>query len=126
MKKVILFSLFVFSGLISAFAQEAPPLDQYVGKFVFPEGSPVPWVEVKVVEGILVSESPMGKANLQRVENDIFTIVEYNGIAEFKRNSDLKIFAVKVSVMGLELEGTKQNLSLTILQLNQIRQSTKR
>jgi hypothetical protein len=82
----------------------------YTGKYTFPEGNPVPWVEVKYSEGTLVSESPMGSATLQRIEGDVFAVVEYNGTAEFLRDAQGKIMGVKVSVMDIVMEGKKEGL----------------
>jgi hypothetical protein len=111
MKK--LFYLIVFAAAISihATAQDAP-LEQYVGKFSFPQGSPVPLVEVKLTNGVLTGESQMGVATLQRIEADNFTVVEYNGLAEFKRNAEGKVIGLKITVDTLVMEGTKEGISL--------------
>jgi hypothetical protein len=107
MKKLVTsLSFFLFLSF-SAISQEAP-LENYVGKFVFPADNPVPYVEVKLNGTTLMSESPMGSATLQRIEADQFSIVEYNGLAEFKRNGEGKVIGVKISVMGLEMEGKKE------------------
>lgn len=108
MNKILFLLAFTIALAIPGISQDST-YDAYVGKFNFPEGSAVPYVDVKLNNGVLTSESPAGTATLQRVEGDIFSIVEYNGIAEFKRNADGKITAVKVSVMGLEMEGTKES-----------------
>jgi hypothetical protein len=107
MKKLTTLFFFMSFLSLSAICQEAP-LENYVGKFVFPAGSPVPHMEVKLNGTTLITESPMGSATLQRVQADQFSIVEYNGLAEFKRNGEGKVVAVKVTVMGLEMEGTKE------------------
>lgn len=111
MKKFFLFAALAFSCTISALSQEAP-LESYVGKFNFPQGSPVPFVDVKISNGSLIGESQMGIASLQRIEADVFSIVEYNGVAEFKRNGDGKVVSIKVTVNDLIMEGTRENLHL--------------
>jgi len=111
MKNFLLVPFFTLFLCSLAAGQDAP-LEQYIGKYVFPEGSAVPWVEVKLTEGVLITESPMGNATLQRIEKDLFSIVEYNGTSEFRRNADGKVTGIKVAVMGLEMEGTKEQTSL--------------
>lgn len=111
MKNFLLVPFFTIFLCSFAAGQDAP-LEQYIGKYVFPEGSAVPWVEVKLTEGGLITESPMGNATLQRIEKDLFSIVEYNGTSEFRRNGDGKVTGIKVAVMGLEMEGTKEQTSL--------------
>lgn len=112
MKHILFITAFLFGGLVSSFAQKAP-LTDYVGKFNFPEGSAVPWVVVKLTaDSVLVSESPHGNATLALVEGDIFAIVEYQGVAEFKRNGEGKVTKVKVSVQNMEMEGTKEESAL--------------
>lgn len=110
MRKLILLTCLAALPAIFSFGQDAP-LEQYVGKYIFSNGSQVPWVEVKLVNGALISESPQGNATLQRIEKDQFSIVEYNGMAEFKRNAEGKVTGVKVLVMDLEMEGTKEESS---------------
>lgn len=111
MKKLFPLLAITIAFTFSAIGQDAP-LDTYVGKYVFPQGSPVPMFEVKIKDGVLFGESQMGASTFKRIEADIFSIVEYNGIAEFKRNGDGKIVSVTVSVGDLVLEGTKENLQM--------------
>ncbi|HSK14204.1 MAG TPA: DUF3471 domain-containing protein [Phnomibacter sp.] len=111
MKKFYSLLAIAITLTLSALSQEAP-LETYLGKYNFPEGSPVPYTEVKLNGAGLITESPMGIATLQRIEADMFAIVEYNGLAEFRRNSEGKVIGVKVSVMGIELEGTKEEVKL--------------
>lgn len=111
MKKLLLFCTFFVACAALVNAQDAPPpAEQYTGKYNFSGGSPVPYVDVKAVEGNMVIESPMGSANLSRIEGDKFSIVEYNGLAEFKRNQEGKVIGVKLSVMGIEIEGTREEV----------------
>jgi hypothetical protein len=114
MNKVIAILSVVCSLSFSSFSQEAP-LENYLGKYVFAADNPVPYVEVKMNGTTLISESPMGSATLQRVEADVFAIIEYNGLAEFRRNGEGKIVGVKVSVMGLEMEGTREESALKLI-----------
>ena len=112
MKNILFLTAFLLGGLATSFAQKAPITD-YVGKFNFPEGSVVPWVVVKITpDSLLVSESLQGNASLVHIEGDIFSIVEYSGVAEFRRNGDGKINGVKVSVGDIVMEGTKEESGL--------------
>jgi hypothetical protein len=108
MNKLLFLLAFSIALAIPGISQDST-FEAYTGKYNFPEGSAVPYVDVKLNNGVLTSESPAGTATLQRMEGDIFSIVEYNGVAEFKRNAEGKITTVKVSVMGLEMEGSKEN-----------------
>lgn len=119
MNKVIALFAIACTISISSFSQEAP-LENYQGKFVFAAGNPVPYIEVKVNGTTLISESPMGSATLQRIEADQFAIVEYDGLAEFKRNGEGKVVGIKVSIMGLEMEGTKEESSLTLIPIQHL------
>lgn len=107
MNKILFLFAFTIALAIPGIGQDST-YEAYVGKYNFPEGSAVPYVDVKIINGVLISESPAGTATLQRIEGDVFSIVEYNGTAEFKRNAEGKIFSVKVLVMGLEMEGSKE------------------
>lgn len=117
MNKIITIIAFAFAFSLNALGQDAP-LDNYIGKYNFPEGSPVPQVELKLVEGVLMGESQMGPVTFKRMEGDMFSIVEHNGVAEFRRNADGKVVAVKVTVDTLVMEGTKEGAALRSIRFN--------
>jgi hypothetical protein len=73
---------------------------------------------MKLVDGVLIGESQMGSSTFTRIEGDKFTIVEYNGIAEFIRNAEGKVISVKVTVDTMVLEGTKEGSALRALRFN--------
>ena len=105
MKKLILFlSICLITATISA--QDS--LLQYTGKYIFPDGSVVPDVDVTLAEGALFMSSVAGTSSLVLLGIDSFAITEFNGIALFKRNGDKKINAVYIDAMGYILEGKKQ------------------
>mgnify|MGYP003042712465 CR=1 FL=1 len=92
-------------------AQQAPSTDslqEYIGKYKFPEGSVVTEVTVTIENGILFAASVMGSSELRKIEKDIFEIVAYAGKATFKRNEEAKLNGVKIEVEDLILEGTKE------------------
>lgn len=111
MKKIalsILASLFI----ISVSAQEPapkPPLEDFVGKYVFPEGSVVPEVDVALSGSALMMTSSAGNSALVELAVDSFQIVEFSGIAVFKRGADKKVNAVHIEAMGYVLDGQKKS-----------------
>ena len=117
MRKCFLF-LFAITGIITLNAQQAPSTDslqEYTGKYKFPEGSVVTEVTVTIENGILFAASVMGSSELKKIEKDIFEIVAYAGKATFKRNEEAKLNGVKIEVEDLILEGTKEANSLQLL-----------
>ena len=82
-------------------------LQQYTGKFIFPEGGLVSYVSVSVDGGKLVFSSDKGSGSLEKVATDSFSIPEYQGTGKYVRNSDKKITGIVIDVMGYHLEGTK-------------------
>lgn len=117
MNKIVAIIAFAFAFSLSALAQDAP-LDNYIGKYNFPEGSPVTSVELKVVDGVLMGESQMGPATFKRIEKDMFAVIEHNAVAEFKRNADGKVISVTVTVDTLVMEGTKEGTAIRNLRFS--------
>lgn len=107
MNKLLILFVFSIAFSLPGMSQDST-YESYTGKYNFPEGSAVPYVDIKLINGVLISESPAGTATLQRIDKDTFSIVEYNGVAAFIRNAEGKVIAVKVSVMGLEMEGSRE------------------
>ena len=112
MKKItlsILASLFIV--VINAQTDPAPkpPLEDFVGKYVFPDGSVVPDVTVTLDGSALTMASSAGTSALTELGRDSFTIVEFSGTAVFKRGDDKKVNGVRIEAMGYVLEGQKQN-----------------
>jgi hypothetical protein len=112
MKKLVLtFSLlFAFAA---ANAQTDTLLQQYTGKYVFPDGSPVKEIGVVIQEGVLTATSVMGNSELRKTENkDVFEIVSFAGTATFKRNEAAKVNGVQIQVQDVNMEGTKTEESI--------------
>lgn len=110
MRKIFLL-LFAMTGFVMLNAQEAPKQDtlqEYTGKYKFPEGSVVTEVTVVIENGALYATSAMGNSELKKIEKDIFEVVAYAGKATFKRNEAAKLNGVKIEVEDLILEGTKE------------------
>jgi len=116
-KTVILLIAVLFS--FSGFAQEEPgsdsTLQQFTGKYKFPEGSVVSEVDVMVDAGVLVMSSPAGSSPLEKREEDLFFIVQYQGTAKFNRDTNKKVVGVTINAMGYVLEGTRTEGALTWL-----------
>ena len=115
MKKLFLFALMAFvftaSKAASPAIQKKLPVDsleQYTGKFKFASG-PISEAEVTLESGDLKILTSQGNATMKKTEEaDVFTLVEYDGKATFVRNADKKITGIKIEVMGMVLEGTKE------------------
>lgn len=105
MKKIFLF-LLVMTGFLTVHAQN-DSLQQYTGKYKFPDGSPVTEITVTLDSTVLTANSAMGSSELKRSEGDVFEIVAYGGTATFKRNAENKISGVNILVGDINMEGTK-------------------
>ena len=110
MRKLILFIL-TSIFIINANAQDAPkpPLSDFVGRYVFPEGSVVPDVTVALNGEALSITSAAGSSAMTELGRDSFTIVEFSGIAVFKRGEDKKVNAIHIEAQGYVLDGQKQS-----------------
>jgi hypothetical protein len=104
--KKILVTLFILMGFVTVNAQ-TDSLQQYTGKFVFPDGSPVSEINVIIENGVLTGTSAMGNSEFKKVQGDEFEIVAYGGLATFKRDKDGKVNALRVQVQDLDMEGQK-------------------
>jgi hypothetical protein len=112
MKKFILFiltSIFIISANAQSDPAPKPPLSDFVGRYVFPEGSVVPDVTVALAGEALTMSSIQGSSALTDLGRDSFTIVEFSGIAVFKRGEDKKVNAVHIEAQGYVLDGQKQS-----------------
>lgn len=109
MRKLFLFLWLAGMGLVSAAQQQQDTtLQQYTGKFKFPEGSPVTETVITLENGVLQASSAMGSTELKKTaEADVFEVVSYSGVATFKRNEEKKIIGVTIEVGDMVLEGTK-------------------
>lgn len=86
-----------------------PPLTDFVGKYAFPDGSVVPEVDVTLSDNVLTMSSAAGTSILTESGIDSFQIVEFSGIAVFKRGDDKKVNAVHIEAAGYILEGQKKS-----------------
>lgn len=106
MKKSFL-SLLLILSFFSLHAQ-TDSAQQYIGKYSFPDGSVIPYVDVASENGSLSMTSTIGSSALNRLGVDSFEVVQYAGIAVFKRGEDKSVNGVHIEAAGYILEGQKQ------------------
>jgi hypothetical protein len=107
--KYILTTLLVFVTFLTASSQETSKdsLQQYTGKYKFPDGSLVTEVTVSLSDTTLQASSAIGSAPLRRNNGDEFEILGFDGTMTFKRNADGKVTGVQIIVGDTNIEGTK-------------------
>lgn len=106
MKKL---SLTLVIGLltITAFAQDAAKLKNYVGTYAI-DGGPIYEVKVTIKDGKLYGSSDQGEAALSKTEMaDAFAIEGYDGTVKFNRNGDI-VKSMTMSIQGQAMEGTRK------------------
>ncbi|MEI2739086.1 MAG: hypothetical protein V9F01_09900 [Chitinophagaceae bacterium] len=117
MRKAFL-SLFILFGFLVANAQ-TDSLQQYTGKYKFPDGSPVTEITMTVENGLLMAGSAMGSTEFKQTSTaDVFEIVAYGGTATFKRKEG-KVSGLQIQVGEVDMEGEKTE-GLLCLQLNSL------
>ena len=114
MKKIIfvITATFFVVALNAQSDKPRPPLEDFVGKYVFPDGSVVPDVDVTLSGSALTMSSAAGTSALVELGVDSFQIVEFSGIAVFKRGDDKKVNAVHIEAAGYILDGQKKSNGL--------------
>jgi len=116
MNKVLFLAALSLFAVLGLYAQDST-LAEYKGKYKITSGR-VSEVEINGDTASLIVNSAMGSATLVRAEGDVFNMVEYTGTVEFTRNADRKVAGIRISVMGLELEGTKEGAAIRARGLN--------
>ena len=129
MKKWLLFCCLSVCLVSVSQAQQNPApapkdttLQQYVGKYKFPDGSVVAEVTVALEDGALTMSSSAGTSALEKKGDDLYVIVQFQGTAKFNRNADKKIIGVSIDAMGYQLEGKKDETTLALRKANLILQ----
>ena len=111
--KRLFFFLIVAISFSTANAQ-TDSLQQYTGKYVFPDGSVVPSVDVTLSDGALSMSSAAGTSALTQLGVDSFEIIQFAGTAIFRRDADKAINAVHIDAGGYILDGQKQSNGIWI------------
>ena len=100
-------TLILMSAFLSVNAQQGP-LTDYLGKYVFAEGSPVAEVSLTVEDSTLVINSAMGSTQLEKKGVDSFYLATYDALVIFKRKDGKSVESVSIFVQGMELVGRKE------------------
>ncbi len=98
---------------LSAGAQDST-LKEYVGKYIFAEGSVVPSAEVYLNGNELTVNSVQGSSVMQKVARDTFALVSFDGMAYYSRNKSGQVSGVKVVVGDHVLDGVKEGVTANI------------
>ncbi|MBX9892906.1 MAG: hypothetical protein K2Y12_11345 [Chitinophagaceae bacterium] len=106
--KQILFLAFCMFVAFAASAQQDSSATAILGKYKFPEGSIVPEATVTNENGTIIMTTSAGSSELAKQNDDVYTIVAFQGTAAFKRNDAKKVIGVVIDAMGYHLEGTKE------------------
>ncbi|MGQ0739337.1 MAG: hypothetical protein ACT4OJ_09780 [Bacteroidota bacterium] len=92
----------------TALHAQTDSLQEYTGKYKFPDGSPVTEIGVLLENGVLTATSVMGNSELRKTDNkDVYEIVAYAGTATFKRGDDGQIKTLRIQVQDVDMEGAK-------------------
>jgi hypothetical protein len=107
MRKLCFLTLILMSAFLSVNAQTGP-LNDYLGKYVFPEGSPVAEVSLTQEDSSLVINSAMGSTPLEKKGVDSFYLAPYDALVIFKRKDGKTVESISIIVQGQELVGKKE------------------
>ena len=118
MKKMVAFLLCIMA-LTGANAQgnSSKPdttLKEYVGKYIFPDGSAVTSADIYLEGDVLTANSSAGASPMEKKAKDTFALVNFEGMAYFIRNTAGKVSGIKVEVSDTVLEGTKEGVTAFI------------
>ena len=107
MRKLCFLTLILMGAFLSVNAQQGP-LNDYLGKYVFAEGSPVAEVSLTIEDSSLVINSAMGSTPLEKKGVDSFYLATYDALVIFKRKEGKTVESISIFVQGMELVGKKE------------------
>lgn len=107
MRKLCFMTLILMGAFLSVNAQQGP-LNDYLGKYVFAEGSPVAEVSLTTQDSSLVINSAMGSTVLEKKGVDSFYLATYDALVIFKRKDGKMVESISILVQGMELVGRKE------------------
>jgi hypothetical protein len=113
MKKIFLMAV-ILMGVIASVNAQTSPLKDYLGKYVFPEGSPVAEVTVTAEDTVLTLNSAMGSTTLERKGVDTFYLAAYDAPIIFKRGAGNSVETLTILVQGMELTAKKAAASYAL------------
>jgi hypothetical protein len=106
MKKFFLLASFMMGLMVTVNAQ-SNALKDYVGKYTFPEGSPVGEVTITVEDTVLNINGAQGSTPLEHKKLDTFYLAAYDAAIIFKRDANNAVISISIMVQGMELIGKK-------------------
>lgn len=109
MKKLMMLCLLLSTVVFVQAQTKDSTLQDFVGKYKFPEGSIVTEVVVSMEGEGLVMSSSVGNSTLVKTGEDLFSITAYDGTAQFKRDANKKIIGININAGGYVLEGTRSD-----------------
>jgi hypothetical protein len=112
--KKILFMAIILVGVMATANAQTSPLKDYLGKYVFPEGSPVTEVIITAEDTVLTINSAMGSTPLEKKGTDTFYLAAYDAPIIFKRASDNSVETLTIVVQGMELTAKRASTSYAI------------
>ena len=98
---------FILMGVFASVNAQTSNLKDYLGKYVFPEGSPVTEVTLTVEDTVLTINSAMGATALEKKGVDTFYLAAYDAPIIFKRGADNSVETLTIIVQGMELTAQK-------------------
>ena len=104
----------ILVGVIATANAQTSPLKDYLGKYVFPEGSPVTEVTLTIEYTVLTINSAMGATALEKKGVDTFYLAAYDAPIIFKRGANNEVETLTIIVQGMELTATKVAASFAI------------
>jgi hypothetical protein len=107
MRKLSFLTLILLGAFASVNAQSGP-LNDYLGKYIFAEGSPVAEVSLTAEDSSLVINSAMGSTTLEKKGVDSFYLATYDALVIFKRKEGKSVESISIFVQGMELVGKKE------------------
>lgn len=93
----------ILMGVIATANAQTSSLKDYLGKYVFPEGSPVTEVTLTAEDTVLTINSAMGSTPLEKKGVDTFYLSAYDAPIIFKRGADNSVETLTIIVQGMEL-----------------------
>ena len=113
MRKLCFLTLFLMGAFLTVNAQTGS-LNDYIGKYVFAEGSPVAEVTVTIEDSSLVINSAMGSTMLEKKGVDSFYLATYDALIIFNRADGKTVASISIFVQGTELMGKKESSPVAI------------
>ena len=108
MRKLCFMTLILMGAFLSVNAQQGP-LNDYLGKYIFAEGSPVAEVSLTTQDSSLVINSAMGSTVLEKKGVDSFYLANYDALVIFKRKDGKMVESISILVQGMELVGRTES-----------------